>query len=142
MENSNKEKYEAIEHIENLINEVINDYKESENAAYILAIKIVDLVGRNKLMSEFIIKQLISKHIDKRFLLLTKPIEFLRDILNVFLSHESLKETLEENEKFMEKLSVDITEILKTEGPLKAYEITERLNNKIKINKKNPKNIE
>ena len=85
-------------------------------------------------MTEFIIKHLISDHIDKRFLLLSKPIEFLRDILNIFLSHESLKETLEENEKFMEKLSVDITEILKTEGPLKAYEITEILNKK--FNKK------
>ncbi|MFW9971471.1 MAG: hypothetical protein ACFFDF_14850 [Candidatus Odinarchaeota archaeon] len=74
--------------------------------------------------------------VDKRFLLLTKPIEFLRNILNVFLSHESLKETLEENEKFMEKLSEDITEILKSEEPLKAYEITEKLNKKFKINKK------
>jgi len=135
MENSNKEKYEAIEHIENLINEVISDYKESENVAYVLAIKIVDLAGRNKLMSEFIIKQLISKHIDKRFSFLTKPIEFLRDILNVFLSHESLKEMIEENEKFMEKLSVDISDILKTEGPLKVYEITEKINKRFKKSK-------
>jgi len=83
-------------------------------------------------MTEFIIKQLISNHIDKRFLFLSKPIEFLRDVLDLFLSHESLKETLEEKEKFMEKLSEDITEVLKSEGPLKAYEITEILNKKLK----------
>jgi len=83
-------------------------------------------------MTEFIIKQLISNHIDKRFLFLSKPIEFLRDVLDLFLSHESLKETLEEKEKFMEKLSEDITEVLKSVGPLKAYEITEILNEKLK----------
>lgn len=134
MEKPDREKSETIEDLEPLINEIINNYNESENAVYILAIKIVDLVSRNKLMSEFIIKQLISRYIDKRFLLLSKPIEFLRDVLNLFLSHESLKETLEENEKFMEKLSEDIIEILKSEGSLKGYEITEILNKKFKKN--------
>lgn len=135
MENPDKEKSEALEDLESRINEIIHNYKESENDIYILAIRIIELVSRNKLMTEFIIKHLISDHIDKRFLLLSKPIEFLKDILDLFLSHESLKETLEENEKFMEKLSENIIEILKSEGPLKAYEITEILNKKFKKKK-------
>jgi len=132
MENPVKEKSEITEDLENLINEIFHNYNESENAVYLLSIKIIDLVSKNRVMTEFIIKQLISNHIDKRFLFLSKPIEFLRDVLDLFLSHESLKETLEEKEKFMEKLSEDITEVLKSEGPLKAYEITEILNKKLK----------
>lgn len=132
MKNPNKEKSETVDDLEDLINEIILKYNESENAVYLLSIKIIDLVSKNKLMTEFIIKQLISNHIDKRFLLLSKPIEFLREVLDLFLSHESLKETLEESESFLGKLSEDITEILKSEGPLKVYEIIEKLNKKFK----------
>ena len=69
MEKPDKEKSETLEDLENLINEIIQNYNESENAVYILSIKIIELVSRSKLMTEFIIKQLISNHIDKRFLL-------------------------------------------------------------------------
>ena len=128
----NQEIEKSVTDLEDMMSEILHNYNESEIDVYLLSIKIVDLVSKNKLMTEFIIKQLISNHIDKRFLLLSKPIEFLRHILDLFLSHKSLKETLEENEKFFEKVSEDIAEILKSEGPLKTYEITEKLNKKYK----------
>ena len=125
----------SLTELEDLINKTIHNYNESENDVYLLSLKIVKLVRNNKLMTEFIIKHLISEHIDNRFALLTKPFEFLKVILDIYLSNERIKEILEKNEKFIEKVSEEIVEILKSEGTLKAYEITEKLSKKYK----NPK---
>ena len=44
MEKPDREKSDTLENIDNLINEIIYDFKESENDVYILTIKIVELV--------------------------------------------------------------------------------------------------
>ena len=96
-------------------------------------IKVLELIIKKKWNDPILKRQLInclSKqkccHKKAEVYSFLGELRFSKDVLDLFLSHESLKETLEENEKVMEKLSEDITEILKSEVSIKAYDIEER----------------